>query len=301
MAYQQRILKQIRVNAPVIVVGNLSVGGSGKTPLIAHIAQLLLKQGYQPGIISRGYKGTAADWPQNVTPASDPDRVGDEPVMLAALTRCPVMAGPDRADSAQQLIDRDNCNVILSDDGFQHLKLARDIDVLVFDTSLSNGLGNGWCLPSGPLRESPSAREQADMQVMHGSAPGSNKSGTYPMILLPGDIYELTERGKADIDILRQQPLHAIAGIGNPGRFFENLRVAGLTIIEHAFDDHHSFTPEDFKFDDEYDFITTEKDAIKLMSVQTPKMIWVLPVHAKLGHHFDADLLDRLERVSKIS
>ncbi len=301
MAYQQRILKQIRVNAPVIVVGNLSVGGSGKTPLVAHIAQLLLKQGYQPGIISRGYKGTATDWPQNVTSASDPERVGDEPVMLAALTRCPVMAGPDRVDSAQQLIEHDNCNVILSDDGFQHFKLARDVDILVFDTSLSNGLGNGWCLPSGPLRESPSAREQADMQVMHGSTPGPNKSGTYPMILLPGEIYELTDHGKADIDILRQQPLHAIAGIGNPGRFFESLRAAGLTIIEHTFDDHHSFAPEDFKFDDEYDFITTEKNAIKLKPVQTPKMIWVLPVRAKLGHHFDADLLDRLGRVPKIS
>jgi len=293
-AYRWGLLKSYRVSIPVIVVGNLSVGGAGKTPLVAYIADLLSKQGYRPGIISRGYKGSADTWPQNVTPSSDPARVGDEPVMLAKLTGCPVAAGANRQLSAQHLINDKGCDVILSDDGFQHLKLARDINILVFDTTFKGGLGNRWCLPSGPLREPPSARNAADFQVFNGGSASADKAGSYNMTLLAGKIYALSNKQLANIKTLKQQPLHAVAGIGSPARFFESTRNLGLTIIEHSFDDHHPFTASDLEFDDCYEVITTEKDAIKLARIKNKTRIWVLPVHARLDDPFDIDLLKKL-------
>ncbi len=293
-AYQRGILKTTQINSPVIVIGNLSVGGAGKTPLVAYIAKLLSKQGYRPGIISRGYKGSADNWPQNVTPSSNPEKVGDEPVMLSSLTGCPVVAGPDRVTSARQLIDIEGCNVLLSDDGFQHLKLARDINILVFDATFGDGLGNRWCLPSGPLRESPSARDAADIQVFNGGTAIPEKNGSYNMTLLTGDVYALRNHQITDIKILQQQPLHAIAGIGSPARFFESVRNLGLVIIEHPFNDHHPFIDSDLQFDDAYDVITTEKDAIKLAQLKTNTNIWVLPVQAHLDNHFDTHLLEKL-------
>ncbi len=293
-AYERGLFKASRVNAIVIVVGNLSVGGTGKTPLVAYIAKLLSKQGYRPGIISRGYKGSAHHWPQNVSPESNPLEVGDEPVMLASLTGCPVVAGPDRARSAQQLINQNNCDVILSDDGFQHLKLARDINILVFDATLDNGLGNRWCLPSGPLRESASARRAADMEVFHGIAPTSNHDTAYTMTLVPGETYALKDKAIAPMNLLTQQPLHAVAGIGAPARFFDSARELGLNILEQPFDDHHLYTAEDLQFNDDYDVITTQKDAIKLAHIETRRTIWVLPVQASPGTNFDTDLLGKL-------
>lgn len=293
-AYLRGIFKQTHLTVPVIVIGNLSVGGTGKTPLVTHIAQLLINKGYRPGIISRGYKGTASHWPQLVTTSSDPVQVGDEPVMLATLTRCPVVAGPNRVESAQRLITDHACDVILSDDGFQHLKLARDIDILVFYTMQSDGLGNGWCLPSGPLREPASAQKSADMLVFHGTHSKPDTSSAYSMTLVPGEIYALNDKTVADTDRLRQQPLHAVVGIGHPARFFDSLRNQGLTIIEHAFDDHHSFISDDLDFDDDYQIITTEKDAIKLMLFPGGTKIWVLPIQVKPGKHFDANLLKKL-------
>jgi tetraacyldisaccharide 4'-kinase len=297
MAYRWGLFKATRVSAPVIVIGNLSIGGAGKTPLVAHIAQLLVNQGFRPGIISRGYRGSASQWPQNVSASSDPLEVGDEPVMLATQTGCPVIAGPNRADSAHRLIDPLGCDVLLSDDGFQHLKLARDIDILVFDTAYGDGLGNRWCLPSGPLREPAGARKVADMQVFHGGVAKPVGAGVYTMTLLPGKIYALKDKQIADIELLKQQPLHAVAGIGRPARFFDSARDAGLTIIDHPFDDHHAYSPVDLEFNDEHDVITTEKDAIKLARIHSGKTIWVLPVQARMDNRFDADLLKMLRNL----
>ncbi len=296
-AYQWGLLKATGVSAPVIVIGNLSVGGAGKTPLVAHIAQLLVNQGYRPGIISRGYKGSASQWPHNVSASSDPLEVGDEPVMLAAQTGCPVIAGPNRPDSAQRLIDQQGCDVLLSDDGFQHLKLARDIDILVFDITYGDGLGNRWCLPSGPLREPACARKAADMQVFHGGSAKPIGTDVYSMTLLPGKIYALKDKQIANIELLQRHPLHAVAGIGRPARFFDSARDAGLTIIEHAFDDHHAYSPADLEFNDEHHVITTEKDAIKLAGLHSAKTIWVLPVQARMDKHFDANLLKKLRNL----
>jgi len=301
-AYEGGIFKSQSLKIPVIVVGNLSVGGAGKSPLVAHLAKFLQAQGYHPGILCRGYKGKAESWPQWVTADSDPAQTGDEPVMLAALTGCPVMAGPDRALSAQQLIDRHHCDVMISDDGFQHLKLVRDIDIVVIDAR--RGLGNRICLPSGPLREPPSALKSADFLVINGQADSSQsisptRTRTYSMNLAPGHLYRLNEPGQhPDLQKLQQTTIHAIAGIGHPQRFFNLLRSQGFKLIEHAFDDHHAYQQSDLQFDDMLPIITTEKDAIKLAHIAINRAVWVLPVVADLEADFDTALLQKLHSIS---
>ncbi len=301
-AYASAYLKQKRLSVPLIVVGNIGVGGAGKTPLVTHLSKMLLEQGYRPGILCRGYKGRANSWPQLASAQSDPLLLGDEPVMLAMQTDLPVMAGPDRTTSATQLIDQHDCNVILSDDGFQHLKLARDIDIVVIDGE--RGFGNGWCLPSGPLRESPSALRSADMLVMHGELtsnlpPLSAEHTNYVMQLQPGTLYRLGDHSRSDYPpTAEQSPLHAIAGIGHPQRFFTLLRKLGFEIIEHAFPDHHIYVETDLHFGDTLPLITTEKDAIKLAHFKSNRTIWVLPVIADLEAAFDAVILEKLRQLA---
>ena len=298
-AYQAGWKRQQQLKVPVIVVGNIRVGGAGKTPLVAAIANFLGEQGYQLGIISRGYKGEAPTWPQFVSPDSDPRLVGDETVMLAQQTGCPVIAGPERPLSAQQLIDQHGCDVIISDDGFQHFKLHRDIDIVVIDAA--RGLGNRWCMPSGPLRESPSALKFADMQVLNGDThqpiKGSAEPRYYAMQLQAGLPYAMQNRTPCDnLAQLKQTPLHAIAGIGHPQRFFDMLRNMGFSIIEHSYPDHHSYTGQDVDFADSLAMITTEKDAIKLRRIETKRAAWVMPVHAQTDPTFSTDILDMLKQ-----
>jgi len=299
--YQRGWKQRQQLKVPVIVIGNVSIGGAGKTPLVAAIARRLQAQGYQPGIVSRGYKGEALTWPQFVSPDSDPRLVGDETVMLAQQTGCPVIAGPERTLSAKQLIDQHGCDVILSDDGFQHFKLQRDIDIVVVDAA--RGLGNRWCLPSGPLRESPSALKFADMIVLNGSSPHPVRGVTdikhYDMQLHPGAPYAIADRAPCrDIEQLKQTTLHAIAGIGHPQRFFDMLRDMGFSIIEHPYPDHHAYSEQDVAFDDQLPLITTEKDAIKLARIKINSATWVMPVRAQTDPGFSTDLLNMLEQAS---
>ena len=288
LAYQRGWAAQSKLQVPVIVVGNLSAGGSGKTPLVAWLAKQLLARGFRPGILCRGYRGTAKHWPQSVHPDSDPGEVGDEAVLLSMLTGCPVAAGPDRFEAGRHLLDRITCDLLISDDGFQHLKLARDIDLLVYDNSHDLPLGNGWCLPSGPLREPASAARAADMHIFHG---GTDTPDGYRMLLQTGEIYALGDRRLEQLEKLRRKPLHAVAGIGQPARFFRSLRELDLDIIEHVFDDHHNYRSSDLQFGDEYDLITTEKDAIKLSGMSIGRTVWVLPVVAVLPDSFIDTLL----------
>ena len=292
-AYQSGWFKQTKIAVPVIVVGNISVGGSGKTPLVIYLAKLLLDNGYQPGIICRGYKGKATSWPQAVSEQSCVEQVGDEAVLLAKSTDCPVMAGPIRAQAAQQLTKQGNCDVILSDDGFQHLKLARDIDVVVVDAK--RGMGNGWCLPSGPLREQSNALNKAAIIVYHGAK--EDTINDYAMHLYGGDI-ETLEGDSILIDKLKNQAIHAVAGIGHPQRFFDALRVLGFKIIEHAFADHHAYTAQELNFKDDYVIITTAKDAVKLAKLNIQSAIYVLPVQAQLSQQFNADFLEKLNKIN---
>jgi tetraacyldisaccharide 4'-kinase len=271
---------------PVIVVGNLIVGGTGKTPLIIHLAAGLYVQGKRPGIISRGYRGAAAQ-PMAVTSLSDPAIVGDEPLLLAKRTMAPVYVGRDRvAAGCLLLTEHPECDVILSDDGLQHYALARDLEIAVFD---DRGAMNGWLLPAGPLREPVSRLQTVDAVVCNGAvAPLVERfveSATLPVFVMHlggRQFYRLddpqTVCTAADFS---GKKLCAVAGIGNPQRFFSHLRQLGLSFSAHAFPDHHQYEKDELMLAGDA-ILTTEKDAVKLAMVDLPLPVWVLPVTAQL-------------------
>jgi tetraacyldisaccharide 4'-kinase len=292
LLYQKGILKSEGVSIPVVVVGNISVGGTGKTPLVARLVELLREAGYKPGVVSRGYGGQSVEWPQHVTADSDPRQVGDEPVLLARHCRCPVVVGPDRVAAARALFDTCDCNVILSDDGLQHYHLRRDIEIAVVDGF--RRLGNAACLPAGPLREPPSRLRDVDFVVGNGAARG----GEYLMSLRGETAVNLGDPGiSSTLAGFRDGTVHAVAGIGDPGRFFEHLRHARLRLIEHPFPDHHAFRAEDLHFREDLPVLMTEKDAIKCRTL-APDGCWYVPVSAQLDPEFEEDLLKRLASVA---
>ncbi len=273
-AYSAGILSVEKPSVPVIVVGNISVGGTGKTPLVIWLAQHLLEMGYKPGIISRGYGGKATEWPLPVIAESEPSQVGDEPVMLARRTRCPLWVGPDRPATARALLDASDCDILISDDGLQHYALHRDLEIAVIDGN--RGLGNGFCLPAGPLRERRSRLVQVDLSI----ANGSSSLTCHQMRLEAGQLINLANPSlRVELDHFRNQPVHAMAGIGNPDRFFSTLREAGLQPCERSFPDHHRFTEAEITPDDAFPVIITEKDAVKCVSF-AHRRHWYLEVSA---------------------
>ena len=284
-AYRSGILASRSVSVPVIVVGNISVGGTGKTPLVIWIARLLKRCGLRPGIVARGYRGRAGKWPQQVRPDSDPITVGDEPVLLARATGCPVAADPNRLRAASTLLDHVECDVIISDDGLQHLALGRDVEIAVVDGVRRHG--NGRCLPAGPLREPASRLGSVDMVV----ANGGGLPGEFDMRVVAEDAENLLEASlRRPLDSFRGGLVHAVCGIGAPERFFVSLERAGLTLIRHRFPDHHSFSATDIRFDDTNPVLMTEKDAIKCRRFADPRH-WCVPAQARLPKAFGARLL----------
>jgi len=285
LAYRIGVFKTARISIPIIVVGNISVGGTGKTPLVLWLVDYLRDMGFNPGIVSRGYGGQARNWPQQVRPDSDPAAVGDEPLLLSQRTGCPISVGSDRAAAARALQEHTECDIIISDDGLQHYAMGRDIEIAVVDGD--RGLGNGFCIPAGPLRERISRLEHVDMVVANGSA----GRGKFIMMLKQGDVYNLADPTRvaklkdfADLDAV-----HAVAGIGNPERFFRQLELAGLTLQRHAFPDHYRFTPEDFEEMGSEMVIMTEKDAVKCVRFASPQH-WVVRVNAELPENFEQRL-----------
>lgn len=288
-AYQLGLRPVCRLPVPVIVVGNITVGGTGKTPLVAWLARFLKQAGYTPGIISRGYRGNATVWPQAVDAGSDPALVGDEAVLLARRGECPVMVGPDRAAAARALLERYPCDVIISDDGLQHYRLGRDIEIAVIDGA--RRFGNGRCLPAGPLREPRGRLRSVDFIVVNG---GNAVDGQYSMRLVEQDARNLTDEENVR-PVATFGKVHAVAGIGNPARFFSRLRALGLQIIEHPFPDHHAYRPQDLDFGDIRPLLMTEKDAVKCRRfAQTHH--WYMPVEAQLDERFGERLLNLLKR-----
>lgn len=284
-AYRSGLLKTVRFPVPVIVVGNISVGGTGKTPLVVWLVALLRKAGYHPGIISRGYGGGADHWPQPVQADSDPTQVGDEAVLLARRCRCPMTVGPDRPAAARALLEYADCDIIISDDGLQHYRLGRDVEIAVVDGV--RRFGNGHCLPAGPLREPVRRLRSVDMVIANGHA-GSRE---YAMKLQPASLHNLLHSEKTrPLQQFADQRVHAIAGIGNPARFFELLTRHGLGVIEHPFVDHHPFRSEDLDFDDELPVLMTEKDAVKCQTFAKAHH-WYLPVDAQLAERVPQILL----------
>lgn len=274
--------------APVIIVGNLTVGGVGKTPLVAYIVNQLRQHGYQPGIVSRGYGGKATSWPQIVSPSSDPSLVGDEPLLLVQQTGCPMVVGPDRVAAVNCLLSHFSCDVIVCDDGLQHYALWRDIEV-----SVVNGMrrfGNQRCLPAGPLREPLSRLARIPHQVCNG---GEALEGEIMMQIIPGQIYQINDPGTLLMpQQLKQKVVHALCGIGHPQRFFNMLRAIGYHVIEHAFPDHYQFRASDIDLGDNAMIIMTEKDAVKCLSFVDHRH-YCLPIEAQcadLMPHLLADL-----------
>lgn len=277
---------------PVIVVGNITLGGTGKSPMVAALAAHFRERGYNPGIISRGYGGRAPAYPFPVTAETDPELAGDEPVMLAYLTGCPVMVDPNRVQAAQALLERHRCDLILSDDGLQHYRLRRDVEVVLVDGG--RGLGNGWCLPAGPLREPAQRLEQVDAVVCTGERKRPLPVSCWEMRLAPLEIIHLASGQRTRPEDWRGRRVHGVAGIGNPDRFFATLADLGLQVVKHAFADHQRYNPRDFEFDEELPILMTEKDAVKCRSFVDPRM-YALRVRAQL----DASFFERIERKLK--
>ncbi len=287
--------KAVKLPVPVIVVGNINVGGTGKSPLVIWLAQELLSRGLTPGIVSRGYGGMGADYPALVDGQSDPLLVGDEAVMIARRTGCAVAVDPDRVAAARHLIATSAVDVILSDDGLQHYMLARDIEIAVVDGE--KGLGNGLVMPAGPLRESSDRLKEVDFVVVNGEGSPKLPVGYERMRLVPGALVALGSGHRTQPDPAILGPVvHGVAGIGNPGRFFATLRELGFEVIEHSFPDHHVFQAAELVFEDSLPVVMTEKDAVKcrsLASALSHDNFWFLEVDVDMPKVFLTSILSK--------
>ena len=305
MAYATGIAAMHRVPVPVIVVGNVSAGGTGKTPAVLWLVQHLRARGYRPGILSRGYGGRHAS-PHRVTPESDPYAFGDEPVLLASRSASPVWTGVDRAAAATAAIAAEPaCNVLISDDGLQHYALGRDLEICVLDGT--RGLGNGWLLPAGPLREPPSRLGTVDAILVNGGtgepAPATGAAQVqvprFRMALEGREFYNLEDSSRRiGPESLRGRRLHAVAGIGDPGRFFRHLQGLGLDFVAHSFPDHHPFRAADIGYAEADAIVMTEKDAVKCRAFATDTH-WALPVDAAIDDRFGEFVVSRLEKLNR--
>ncbi len=289
--YKLRLFKSHDAGIPVVVVGNLTAGGSGKTPLVLWIAELLREHKWRPGIVSRGY-GSSAAQPRAVTIASDPAEVGDEPILLARRSGCPVWVAPDRVAACRALrAQHPECDVIVTDDGLQHYALRRDIEICVVD---GRGHGNGFLQPAGPLREPRARLRSVDAVVAH----GAKDVAGHAMVLEGDKLVCLTDaRDLRAAKSFAGQRMHAVAGIGDPKRFFLQLARFGIKVVPHPFPDHHPFVAGDFAFGDNDPVVMTEKDAVKCKRIaggDTQARFWVFPVSASLDPAFGRWLLERL-------
>jgi tetraacyldisaccharide 4'-kinase len=287
-AYRRGWRKTVDVAAPVVVVGNVSVGGTGKTPFVIWLAGQLKARGRRVGIVTRGYRGRSAEWPRVVTPASDPAEVGDEPVLLARRTGCAVVAGPDRVAAAEALLKSASVDVVLADDGLQHYRLGRRFEIAVVDGV--RGMGNGLCLPAGPLREPPARLKHVDAIVVNGGTWGH--AGVFRSQAVVTRVYNLRDGSERLLESFRGSTVHAVAGIGNPQRFFDLLEDAGLDVLAHPLEDHADIGAEQLTFEEPGAVLITEKDAVKCEQLALAN-VWCVVVDLQ----FDEDQTARLMRL----
>ncbi len=287
--YRLHLLPSTQLQVPVIVVGNISVGGTGKTPLVISVVDALKRAGYKPGVVSRGYRGKARSWPQQVRPDSDPVMVGDEPILISRRTKCPMAVGPKRVAAGKALLKYSDCDIIVCDDGMQHYALRRDAEIMVVDGA--RRFGNGFCLPAGPLREPVRRTNKVDFIVTNGLATQNEHAMQYEGDTL---VNVLDESQTCKLADLNGTGVHAVAGVGNPQRFFERLAQAGLDVREHRFPDHHLYLPRDLDYGNSVPIIMTEKDAVKCQRFARQNM-WYLPITARLDEKFEQQLLKRIE------
>lgn len=279
LSYRLGLQQAYRAPVPVMVIGNITVGGSGKTPLIIHLVKYLQSHHQlHVGVISRGYGAQdhgEGVFPKLVDVTATPDQVGDEPVLIVQQTGVPMAVAPNRQAAIECLLmAHPEVELVLSDDGLQHLAMARDIEWIVLDTA--RGLGSGWLLPAGALRES-SSRLQSSTVLMHGETEAELQMQLMPQPLQPLNSMQQHDQARPVVG----DRVHAVAGIGHPQRFFQQLRELGFVVIEHVFADHHDYVVSDVEFADDLPLITTGKDAVKLFGLGV--LGWVLPVEAKLS------------------
>jgi tetraacyldisaccharide 4'-kinase len=296
-AFARGLLRPARAALPVVVVGNVTVGGTGKTPFAIWLAGELRARGLVPGLLSRGYGGRAGGV-HDVQAGDDPAAVGDEPLLLAAAGDWPVTVAARRLAGAARLRER-GAQVVICDDGLQHYALARDLEIAVVDGA--RGLGNGRLLPAGPLREPASRLAGVDFVVVNGErgwrpGPGVAAGSVFTMRLDPGAARAVAASRAGErraLESFRGAPLHAVAGIGHPARFFAMLRAAGLEPVEHPFPDHHAFAAGDLEFGDAHPVLMTSKDAVKCRAFADPRL-WELPVAASLAPEAGRALVERI-------
>jgi tetraacyldisaccharide 4'-kinase len=283
--YAKRLRKSTRVAAPVVVVGNLSVGGTGKTPLVCWLVGRLTDLGFKPGVVTRGYGGSSRNV-RLIDSSDDPNVVGDEPVLLARRTGAPVAIGRDRPAASQLLLNA-GCDVVVSDDGLQHYALARDCEIVVVDGDRL--FGNGWLLPAGPLRETKARLAAADAVVVNGGR--ALLDGALSMRLEAKSALRLIGGAVKVLDEFAGRSVHAVAGIGNPERFFNMLRAHGIEVVGHPLPDHAHLRAADISFTDERPVLMTEKDAVKCRGIAGP-LHWYVPVTASFNGGESNALLD---------
>ncbi|HSW68603.1 MAG TPA: tetraacyldisaccharide 4'-kinase [Gammaproteobacteria bacterium] len=282
--YRFHFKKTYRFPVPVIVVGNVTVGGTGKTPFVIWLAEILRNQGYRPGIVSRGVGGKKISEPYWVDGMSDPEWVGDEAVLLAKRTHCPLVVCVDRVLAVKELLQKSSCNIVISDDGLQHYRLHRDIEIAIVDGLRE--LGNGKMLPAGPLREPVKRLKSVDWVVVNGSSQLENsifKKIKFSRMDLRGDVLISLQTPHEEmlLSAFRNKTAHVVAGIGNPERFFSMLREHRIHVIEHIFQDHYLYRRSDIYFCDNLAVMMTEKDAIKCMKF-ADRRHWYLKVSAEV-------------------
>jgi tetraacyldisaccharide 4'-kinase len=279
--YRTGLLASIKLPVPVVIIGNISVGGTGKTPLTLALVQQLIEAGWHPAIISRGYRKSSVSslTPREVLLGDKADEVGDEPLLMRQRNLCSVWIGSDRPAVALALLQaHPECDILLSDDGLQHYRLRRDVEIAVVDGA--RRFGNGWLIPAGPLREPVSRLASVDAVVVNG---GEVRGAEFAMQLNGTRFYNLLNPNEVlTAEAFISMNLHACAGIGHPQRFFNHLQQLGLHCTSHAFADHHPFCANDLEFPDADALFLTEKDAVKCAAFATEKM-WVLRVDAQIS------------------
>ncbi len=291
-AYAEGRRQVWRAPVPVVVVGNITLGGTGKSPLVGWLAGILVARGWRPGILSRGYGGRASAYPLRVTADTPVAQCGDEPRMLAEQTGLPVVVDPDRSRGGRLLLEA-GCDILLGDDGLQHLALGRDLELVVVDGR--RGFGNARCLPAGPLREPLSRLASVDAVVINGEPIFEAPSGAFGMRIVPSAWRRLGDGERRPLAPLPfTGEVHAVAGIGNPGRFFATLEGLGVTVIPHPMADHHAYRAGELAFDDGRPLVMTAKDAVKCRGL-APDESWVLEVVAEPDPAFEAWFVRRLE------
>lgn len=295
--YRNGYFRTARVAVPVIIVGNLTVGGTGKTPVTIWLAEQLRNRGFHPGVVSRGYGGIVGKLPVQANADSDPAIVGDEPLLIASRSRCPVIVHPDRVAAANELTKM-GVNVIIADDGLQHYRLERDFELVVVDGE--RGFGNGWQLPAGPLREPLGRLANVDFVLVHRAnrddeeldLPGVLPDQLGSFHLVSHELFAVKGDRSKTIEELRGQTVHAVAAIGNPERFFGSLESRGIQVIRHPFPDHAVMTERDLQYDDSLDIVMTEKDAVKCREFATARH-WFVPVDVDMHNERWMDALEQ--------